>query len=83
MRFEGWHVKNMALKGGASQNSRACKKGGQPKNSFKFCRDGICNYENILPDCQIWSKQISNRGYCFVVYHAFAHHHDHHIYQPQ
>lgn len=41
MRFEGWHVKNMALKGGASQNCGACKKWGQPKNSFKFCRDGI------------------------------------------
>ena len=51
MRFEGWHVKNMALKGGASQNSRACKKGGQPKNSFQFRRDGICNYANILPNC--------------------------------
>ena len=51
MRFEGWHVKNMALKGGASQNGRACKQGGQPKNSFKFYSDGICNYANILPYC--------------------------------
>ena len=41
--------KNMALKGGASQNRRACKNGGQPKNSCKFCSDGICNYANILP----------------------------------
>ena len=36
MRLEGWHVKNMALKGGASQNGRACKQGGQPKNSLSF-----------------------------------------------
>ena len=36
MRFEGWHVKNMALKGGASQNSGACKKGGQPKIPLSF-----------------------------------------------
>ena len=51
MRFEGWHVKNMALKGGASQNVSACKQGSQPKISFKSCSDGICNYANILPDC--------------------------------
>ena len=36
MRIEGWHVKNMALKGGASQNSRVCKKGGQPKIPLSF-----------------------------------------------
>ena len=56
MRLEGWHVKNMALKGGASQNGRACKQGGQPKNSFKFYSDGICNYAIILPYClEPWS----------------------------
>ena len=58
MRFEGWHAKNMALKGGASQNSVACKKVVNQKNSFKFCNGGIRNYANVCH--QIWSLTFRN-----------------------
>lgn len=36
VRFKGWHVKNMALKRGAGQNSRACKKGVNRKIPLSF-----------------------------------------------
>ena len=38
----GVRIKNSGFKGG----------GGVPKNSFKFCCDGICNDAKSLPECQ-------------------------------
>ena len=41
MGFEGGGMKKMALKG-ESKEKNSVFKGGSPKNSFKFCCDGIC-----------------------------------------
>ena len=43
--------KNIALKGGGGENTVGLK-GGSPTKFLKFCRDGICNNVNSLPECQ-------------------------------
>ena len=35
--------KNMTLEGGPGKKILGVKGGGQPRNSFKFCSDGICD----------------------------------------
>jgi len=52
MGFEGGGgmPKNMASKGGGKKNWG--KRGDHQKNSFKFCRDSICDNANNLPECQ-------------------------------
>ena len=41
-------------KGGQKERILSLRGGGgsSPKNSFKFCSDGICNNANSLPECQ-------------------------------
>ena len=44
--------KNIALKGGGVKKNTVGLKGGSPTKFLKFCRDGICNNVNSLPECQ-------------------------------
>ena len=47
----GDHEKKIALRGGGKKNTVGLK-GGSPTKFLKFCRDGICNNVNSLPECQ-------------------------------
>ena len=45
--------KKIALKrGGGVKKNTVGLKGGSPTKFLKFCRDGICNNVNSLPECQ-------------------------------
>ena len=48
----GSRKKNIALKGGGGKKNTVGLKGGSPTKFLKFCRDGICNNVNSLPECQ-------------------------------
>lgn len=79
MGFEGGEAcQKKWLQGWGAGKIHWVKRGGQQKNSFKFCNDNICDNANNLPECQNpafeifrkfrFSREACPRTLCLIVH---------------